>query len=554
MSGEQLTGSEVDISVESLVDGGTWIRPLRGDMLRVPKERPQVSALKALCTSFIKIELYVIQVEVIINNIPSSCRKDVCNFTFTDEETPRVESVYPSEGQGGTTIYLSVSGFSDIASDVQVYIGNAPCEVTSVNDDTVECIAANHTAGIYNIRAKVEGKGMAVVNESVCFRYLLSVDSVSPSSVGIGGGELITITGNGFMTFDKHDSIDFGIELFSLPWFYHGIGLPDVRHIKYLNLCPQFERYLLEDKYLLSEFTPDTVVKAVQSIDSFEPLNRSASDGKDLDLAYNGRFSVESFHAHLFNVYLRFPAYVLVAGVPCVIVESTTSEISCASVINLPQSANLSVIVLDENVHIENAFEVNTNQTVVIESVVPTEGAVVGGTVLTITGYDFQAYSSEDITAFIGMEKCEVYSANSSHILCHTPASEPSLKPIYVLTPAGVAVWKAALEEQLQRDAMAGSGSQMMMSGSDLPPLPIFTYKLNVRFDPTVPFRGSSFGGTLITLTGGIFVRMYTQVTVGGVLAEIDSMNEYEINFFTPTSTRTHFVGLRHSQLKSKLL
>ena len=43
VSGEDLRGSEVEISVESLLDGGTWIRPLRGDMLRVPKEQPQVS-------------------------------------------------------------------------------------------------------------------------------------------------------------------------------------------------------------------------------------------------------------------------------------------------------------------------------------------------------------------------------------------------------------------------------------------------------------------------------------------------------------------------------
>ena len=485
---------------------------------------------------------------MIINDIPSSCRQDICTFNFTDEETPRVESVYPSEGQGGTTIYLSVSRFSDIASDVQVYIGNATCEVTGVNDTIVECIAANHTAGRYNIRAKVEGKGMAVVNESVCFRYLLSVDSVSPSSVGVGGGELITITGNGFMSFEKYNSTEFGMNISSLPWFHYGIGLPD---FEYANLCPALQQAILDDEYLLYEFTSDSVVEVVEDIESFGPLHQDDSYD-DFELTYKGRFSVENFHAHLFNVYLRFPAYVLVAGVPCVIVESTTSEITCASVINLPQSANLSVSVLDEKVHIENAFEVNTNQTVVIESVVPTEGAVVGGTLLTITGYDFQAYSSGDITVFIGMEQCEVYSANSSHILCHTPPSEPGLKPIYVLTPAGVAVWKAALEEQLQHSVNtnnSGSGSQI---DDDLPPFPVFDYKLEVFIDSDTPLNGSVFGGTMITLYGGVFVEMQTQVTIGGESAEIVSVNDTKISFYTPPSTRTYFIGLNRSQLKSK--
>lgn len=42
VSGEDLEGTEPKIESQPLLDGGTWIRPLRGDMLRVPKEMPQV--------------------------------------------------------------------------------------------------------------------------------------------------------------------------------------------------------------------------------------------------------------------------------------------------------------------------------------------------------------------------------------------------------------------------------------------------------------------------------------------------------------------------------
>ena len=43
--GDDLVGPEVEIMVEATVDGGTWIRPLRGDMLRTPETEPQVCNL-----------------------------------------------------------------------------------------------------------------------------------------------------------------------------------------------------------------------------------------------------------------------------------------------------------------------------------------------------------------------------------------------------------------------------------------------------------------------------------------------------------------------------
>lgn len=37
-----LKGSGVEVRVSTLVDGGMWVRPLRGDMLRQPQAQPQV--------------------------------------------------------------------------------------------------------------------------------------------------------------------------------------------------------------------------------------------------------------------------------------------------------------------------------------------------------------------------------------------------------------------------------------------------------------------------------------------------------------------------------
>ncbi len=48
VNGSDLIGPEIEIDVATLTDGGTWIRPLRGDMLRTPETEPQVCVLRSL--------------------------------------------------------------------------------------------------------------------------------------------------------------------------------------------------------------------------------------------------------------------------------------------------------------------------------------------------------------------------------------------------------------------------------------------------------------------------------------------------------------------------
>lgn len=522
---------------------GWWTRSYAGEKGGRERER--------------EVKFLIMQVEVIINDIPSSCRQNVCDFTFVDP--PRVDAIYPAEGQGGMTVTLYGEGFTSVASDIEVVIGTASCYVTSSNDTVIECVVSNHTAGWYNVGVKIEGQGRAAVNESVSFRYLLTVDDISPSYGGIGGGQIVTITGNGFMQFENHDNDEFEVpEISTLPWFKYGLGLPSIGRIQYLNLCPAIERELAERSRYLDMFTPYHVVRAIDEIDKFL-AHINVSVYEDFELVRDGRFNVESFYSHLFNIYLRLPSYVLIAGYPCIITESSFTEIQCVPALNLPQSANLSVVVLTEYAHIEDAFEIEVNRSVFIDTIYPSEGAVVGNTLLTITGYDFNANTTEYVTVYVGKNPCNVTFANDTHIECTLPPNGPSREPVIVSTPNGVAVWKTAVLEQLEEESTPGSGEGFGMSASDsesrdggLPPFPVFTYKLAVVYDPSTPLTGSSLGGTMVTLTGGIFIMGYTKVTFGGVEAEIESMNEREVTFHTPSSTRTHYIGLRRSQLNSK--
>lgn len=59
VSGEELVGSDVSIIAMPILDGGTWIRPIRGDMLRVPEEEPQVTLVLIVTNQFVPIVRYL---------------------------------------------------------------------------------------------------------------------------------------------------------------------------------------------------------------------------------------------------------------------------------------------------------------------------------------------------------------------------------------------------------------------------------------------------------------------------------------------------------------
>ena len=54
-NGEGLRGSEPKVNIETMIDGGVWLRPIRGDMLRLPEYEPQVGigiSMTAICVAY----------------------------------------------------------------------------------------------------------------------------------------------------------------------------------------------------------------------------------------------------------------------------------------------------------------------------------------------------------------------------------------------------------------------------------------------------------------------------------------------------------------------
>ena len=477
------------------------------------------------------------------------------------------------EGQGGETITIYGSGFGEEASNVYVYIGQAPCDISEVNDSRIVCEAGDHPAGYYEVSVLVDGTGFAqIVSENdTCFHYLLSVDSISPTTGGAGGGQIITINGRGFLPHQNFPVEDFGQPLDEFPWFRLGLGLPVFERMEYLLLCDAFERQL-EERGLLGRYDVENVQRLIQGdmrFDNFTDFDFNFTDasnftdsnftGSPNDTTFNssqpdfggggdprddgmGMGDRErsafppDFYAQLERVLGSFPMVVKIGGVPCVIVEAQHFWIECVTILSLPSGlVNVTVHSLLDSDTLENAFEFTVEDSVIVTSVQPVVGSVVGGAVVTVSGRGFLGNEGDasDVSVLIGGSECEVEFANDTLITCVTTATEPGHEPVLISTPNGIGVLESALMEQVSD---TNHTTEFQFEGQ--PPFPIFWVQLEIS--DIAPQQGSISGGTVISIRGGTFVDGYTTVSFGGQPAEILSVTPEEIEFVSPRLNRRH--------------
>ena len=515
-----------------------------------------------------------------MNDIPSSCRGLVCSFNFTDLATPTIHTISPAEGQGGEEITIYGIGFTNEMSDVTVSIGQSSCSVSAANSTQIKCVLSNHPAGFYNISVLIEGMGMAVADNTTCFHYLLSVDTITPIIGGVGGGVPITISGNGFLEFTPVPAKHLNEPFSFLPWFRYGLGLPSIEFLENLGMCPVY-RDMLTERPFLDKYTVDSISKVMQDVEMFvqRSVNRNQSSennsesvmssGLPAELSFcntffpcefnstsfavfnNGHFDFENLFIHLLNLYYHFPSYVLFGGTPCVITESSLTQMTCVPVTSLPVKTNVTVVVFSDTETLDFAYEVSLSDTPVVLSLEPAQGAVIGGTRVVITGTSFGASSQQDVNVTIGESECIVTSANDSHIECTTTSHRAGYQPVLISTPNGVPVLESGLMDIGMNPDGSGSGFGDDRAESSF--FPVFEYKLVVYTDGAVLSSGSVFGGTTVTLLGGVFVPGDTRVLVGGQDVVLQHVDMDTIQFDTPTTTSELYIKLETSPLRGMI-
>jgi hypothetical protein len=92
---------------------------------------------------------------------------------------------------------LTVSGTNFVSGQTSVSVGGIPCTSVSVSSSTsLTCTIGSTAAGNQAVVATVSSVGKS--NSNIQFTSALQLTSVSPSSGSFGGGQTITLNGNGF--------------------------------------------------------------------------------------------------------------------------------------------------------------------------------------------------------------------------------------------------------------------------------------------------------------------------------------------------------------------
>ena len=116
------------------------------------------------------------------------------NFTYSSGTTPTITSISPTAGVSGQAVNISGSNF--IIGQTSVTIGGTICAMGMVTATSITCTVDAGQAGSQPVVVLVATVGTS--NANILFTYNLQISSTLPAEGGFGGGQTVTIVGNGF--------------------------------------------------------------------------------------------------------------------------------------------------------------------------------------------------------------------------------------------------------------------------------------------------------------------------------------------------------------------
>ena len=346
---------------------------------------------------------------VTLNNIPSSCSKRMCSFTFSSSDTPTLTSILPQRGADGTEITLTGSGFSSNIQDVNVTIGGTICYVTSANETVIQCTAGQSIGGSHEVVVKIGNKGFAKPSSGpIRFTHEVSVSDIKPARGSTGGGTLVTISGSGFGMTANDSSVTIGGSVCDIV----NITMTEVSCVTTSHGTSNASVNVAVGNgvgSLLNAFWYDPGITPVVS--SLSTLEGSVSGGEQLiihGIGFGSQQGTVKIGPHL-----------------CKVTLYSDVLIRCTSPPNAPGIYDVLVCVDGIGCAIKAGLHSRPPQfkyILYVSGIFPEHGSVFGGTVLTIVGRGFSDNTSA-IAVNVGDVPCKVLSSRSTKIMCRTEAS-----------------------------------------------------------------------------------------------------------------------------------
>ncbi|XP_066271168.1 fibrocystin-L-like [Branchiostoma lanceolatum] len=315
---------------------------------------------------------------------PPALEDAAFSFSFRSCMTPEVTSHSPTNGTAGTLMTLQGTGFSSIACENEVMIGDHQCEIETASPDTLTCRVAtgdNMPVGVaLAVSTNVKNLGGSLMAGNI-FVLLSAVMSVSPQQGSTEGGTTVTISGSGFTA--GADGIRVMI----------GSSGCDIESVSYNEIVCTTQA--------ASALTRDVVVTqggshGAECDGQCQFSHRDSATpraGRIQPNTASGASNVFSITGALFGTDPD-AVTVEIGDTPCDVTALTDSSITCTAGALAVGSNAVRVI----NAHGNAASSLDVHSEALIDNVSPSSGSLAGGTVLTITGNGF----GDDTTVTMG--------------------------------------------------------------------------------------------------------------------------------------------------------
>uniref|UniRef100_A0A8C4EZ61 PKHD1 like 1, tandem duplicate 2 n=1 Tax=Dicentrarchus labrax TaxID=13489 RepID=A0A8C4EZ61_DICLA len=391
--GSSIVGKNVDVFAQEKKKGGLLFRGLLGDFFRVGETKPQV--------------------EVYINGIPSKC-SGACGFEWSEDATPVVTGISPSQGSNGLGTLLTVTGTGFRSENASIFVGKARCDVEQITATTQVCRLGSASAGTYPVSVSFPSLGNSRYPDGNMFHftYQLIVSSFSPLSGSVAGGTLLTVSGFGFgqnttVTVGSEECVvvhasDTELKCRTPP----GTAGSQTVTVMMGNMSQTASSSFTYDNNLtpqISGLSPPTTTVIGHRVLTIQGSNLGGQDNDSM---------------------------VFVGRKECVTVQWTSTNITCLLPV-LPPGLYKVDVQVGNNGYPQTSNGVNATIEYILEinSITPLFGSLLGGTRLIVSGSGFSTNTSDNKVS-IGGAECEVTDASENELQSHgqgyawSPASQ----------------------------------------------------------------------------------------------------------------------------------
>ncbi|KAM8840499.1 PKHD1 like 1, tandem duplicate 1 isoform 3-T3 [Spinachia spinachia] len=381
----QVTGSSVsqhaDVFAHEHKKGGLLTRSLTGDYFRVLEPKPQV--------------------EVYINGIPSKCSGD-CGYEWSEDKTPVVTGISPSQGSIGQGTFLTVTGTGFSSENATILVGKSQCHVEQITATTQVCRLGSGSAGTYPVLVSFPslGDSRPSGDDVFHFTYQLIISSFAPLFGSVAGGTLLTVKGFGF-------SQSSGVTVGGAECTVVYASDTELKCRTPAGTAGSQTVTVMEgntSQTAGSSFTFDDSLTA--RISGLSPSSTTVIGNEVLTIQGSNLGGRDN------------DSVVFVGGKDCATVQWTKTKITCRLPV-LPPGTYKVEVQLGNNGHPQTRDGVNTTVEYILQiySISPQLGSLMGGTMLTVSGSGF-SNNTEDNKVSVGGLECEVKSASENELQC----------------------------------------------------------------------------------------------------------------------------------------